>query len=63
MAKFMAIPHYAYAMMKMPGPKMHNPSPYIVTDVTRLGSYRLATLEGEAISNSWNIEHLLKFYI
>jgi hypothetical protein len=30
--------------------------------VTGLGSYRLQTLEGEDINNSWNIDQLCRFY-
>jgi hypothetical protein len=32
--------------------------PFTVSKVTGLGSYRLQTLEGEDVSNSWNIDHL-----
>jgi hypothetical protein len=30
--------------------------------VTRPGSYRLQTLEGEDVYNSWNIDQLCRFY-
>jgi hypothetical protein len=30
--------------------------------VTGLVSYRLQTLEGEDISNSWNVDQLYRFY-
>jgi hypothetical protein len=30
--------------------------------VTGPGSYRLQTLEGEDVSNSWNIDQLCRFY-
>jgi hypothetical protein len=30
--------------------------------VTGPGSYRLQTLEGEDISNSWNVDQLCRFY-
>jgi hypothetical protein len=36
--------------------------PFTVAKVTGLGSYRLQTLEGEDISNSWNIDQLCRFY-
>jgi hypothetical protein len=36
--------------------------PFTVAKVTRLGSYRLQTLEGEDVSNSWNIDQLCRFY-
>jgi hypothetical protein len=36
--------------------------PFIVSKVTRLGSYQLQYPDGQEIPNSWNIEHLRKFY-
>jgi hypothetical protein len=36
--------------------------PFIVAKVTRPGSYRLQTLEGEDINHSWNVEQLCRFY-
>jgi hypothetical protein len=36
--------------------------PFIVAKVTGPGSYRLQMLEGEDISNSWNIDQLYRFY-
>ncbi|PBH40867.1 hypothetical protein BGU76_18330, partial [Clostridioides difficile] len=36
--------------------------PFIVAEVTRPGSYRLTQMDGTEIGNSWNIEHLRKFY-
>jgi hypothetical protein len=36
--------------------------PFIVSEVTRPGSYRLTQMDGTEIGNSWNIEHLRKFY-
>jgi hypothetical protein len=36
--------------------------PFIVSKVTRPGSYRIADADGNEVSNSWNIEHLRKFY-
>jgi hypothetical protein len=36
--------------------------PFTVAKVTRPGSYRLQTLEGEDINNSWNVDQLCRFY-
>jgi hypothetical protein len=36
--------------------------PFIVARVTGPGSYRLQTLEGDDISNSWNVDQLCRFY-
>jgi hypothetical protein len=36
--------------------------PFIVAEVTRPGSYRLTQMDGTKVGNSWNIEHLRKFY-
>ena len=36
--------------------------PYVVKEVTRLGSYRLCDLDGINVSNSWHTEHLIRFY-
>jgi transposase InsO family protein len=36
--------------------------PFIVAEVTRPGSYRLTQMDDTEIGNSWNIEHLRKFY-
>jgi hypothetical protein len=36
--------------------------PFIVAEVTRPESYRLTQMDGTEIGNSWNIEHLRKFY-
>jgi hypothetical protein len=36
--------------------------PFTVAKVTGLGSYRLQTLEGEDVNNSWNIDQLCRFY-
>jgi hypothetical protein len=36
--------------------------PFIVAEVTRPGSYRLTQMDGTEVENSWNIEHLRKFY-
>jgi hypothetical protein len=46
---------------------LHKPSspwegPFTVAKVTGPGSYRLQTLEGEDISNSWNVDQLCRFY-
>ena len=36
--------------------------PYRVIQVTRPGTVRLETEDAVPVSNSWNIEHLRKFY-
>jgi hypothetical protein len=36
--------------------------PFIVSKVTQLGSYRLTQMDDTEVGNSWNIEHLRKFY-
>jgi hypothetical protein len=36
--------------------------PFTVEKVTGPGSYRLQTLEGEDVNNSWNIDQLCRFY-
>jgi hypothetical protein len=36
--------------------------PFTIAKVTGPGSYRLPTLEGEDISNSWNVDQLCRFY-
>jgi hypothetical protein len=36
--------------------------PFIIAEVTRPGSYRLTQMDGIEVGNSWNIEHLRKFY-
>jgi hypothetical protein len=36
--------------------------PFTVAKVTELGSYRLQTLEGEDMNNSWNVDQLCRFY-
>ena len=36
--------------------------PYVIKEVTRLGSYRLCDLDGIDVPNSWHIEHLIRFY-
>jgi hypothetical protein len=35
---------------------------FIVSEVTRPGLYRLTQMDGTEVGNSWNIEHLRKFY-
>jgi hypothetical protein len=39
-----------------------NDRPFIVAEVTRPRSYRLTQMDGTQVGNSWNIEHLKKFY-
>ena len=36
--------------------------PYVVKEVTRLGSYWLCDMEGVDIPNSWHIEQVIRFY-
>jgi hypothetical protein len=36
--------------------------PFIVKQITRLGSYRLQYPEGQDVPNSWNVQNLRKFY-
>jgi hypothetical protein len=36
--------------------------PFMVSEVTRPGSYRLTQMDDTEVGNSWNIEHLRKFY-
>jgi hypothetical protein len=38
-------------------------APFSVYKVIEPGSYRLQTLEGEDINNSWNIDQLCRFYM
>jgi hypothetical protein len=35
---------------------------FVVAEVTRPGSYRLIQMDDTEVGNSWNIEHLRKFY-
>jgi hypothetical protein len=35
---------------------------FIVSEVTQPGSYRLTQMDGTEVGNSWNIEHLRRFY-
>jgi hypothetical protein len=44
--------------------KLNSPweGPFTVARVTGLGLYRLQTLEGDNISNSWNVDQLCRFY-
>jgi hypothetical protein len=36
---------------------------FSIAKVTGSGSYRLQTLEGDDVSNSWNIDQLYRFYV
>jgi hypothetical protein len=36
--------------------------PFIISEITWPGSYRLTQMDGTEVGNSWNIEHLRKFY-
>jgi hypothetical protein len=44
--------------------KLRSPweGPFTVAKVTGPGSYRLQTLEGEDVKNSWNVDQLCQFY-
>jgi hypothetical protein len=35
---------------------------YVITEVLRLGTYKLATADGKVFTNAWNIEQLRHFY-
>jgi hypothetical protein len=37
--------------------------PFIIVEVTWPGPYRLTKMNGTKVGNSWNIEHLRKFYL
>jgi hypothetical protein len=37
--------------------------PFSVSKVTEPSSYRLQALEGDDISNSWNVDQLCRFYV
>jgi hypothetical protein len=45
--------------------KLNSPweGPFSISKVTAPGSYRLQTLEGDDISNLWNIDQLCRFYV
>ena len=36
--------------------------PYLVTEVVRLGSYRIQNFEGKVLLHLWNAEHLKRYY-
>jgi hypothetical protein len=36
--------------------------PFIIAEVTRPGSYHLTQMDGIEVGNSWNFDHLRKFY-
>jgi len=36
--------------------------PYIVTEVLKPGTYKLANEKGEVFTNAWNIQQLHRFY-
>jgi hypothetical protein len=36
--------------------------PFVIKQVTRLGSYRLQFPKGHDVLNSWNVQNLRKFY-
>jgi hypothetical protein len=37
--------------------------PFIISKVTRPGSYQITDANGNEVPNSWNIEHLCRFYL
>ena len=37
-------------------------SPFIISKVTRPGSFELITEDGDPVPNSWNIDQLRRFY-
>jgi hypothetical protein len=45
--------------------KLNSPweGPFSVSKVTGPDSYRLQTLKGDDISNSWNVDRLCRFYV
>jgi hypothetical protein len=36
--------------------------PYIITEVLKPGTYKLKTIDGQVLTNAWNIEQLHRFY-
>ena len=36
--------------------------PYIIAQVLKSGTYKLANEKGEILTNAWNIEQLCRFY-
>jgi hypothetical protein len=36
--------------------------PFIIIEVLRLSTYKLATANGEVFTNAWNIKQLRRFY-
>ena len=36
--------------------------PYIIAEVLKPGTYKLANEEGEVFANAWNIQQLRRFY-
>ena len=36
--------------------------PYVVKSQTRLGAYRLKTVEGTDLKHPWNVKHLRRYY-
>ena len=60
LTKMLNIPGVAHKNSNKLTPKWEGP--YRVKRVTRPGAVRLETEDGTPVSNSWNIEHLRKFY-
>jgi hypothetical protein len=36
--------------------------PFVVAEVLRPSTYKLATMDGEIVTNTWNIKQLRRFY-
>ena len=36
--------------------------PYSITEVIRLGTYKLKDFDGNILTNSWNIEQVRRFF-
>ena len=36
--------------------------PYLVTEVVRLGTYRIQNFEGKVLLHPWNVKHLKRYY-
>ena len=37
--------------------------PYRVREMLKLGVYELKNLDGKCVNNSWNAEHLRRYYV
>jgi hypothetical protein len=36
--------------------------PFVIAEVLRPGTYKLATIDSEVFTNAWNIKQLRRFY-